>query len=98
MYLPTKIIGIVLEEEVEHCLEGINQYIKFYTRSKGYRAIEVVFAIKEASIVHATTTLKMEEWELLSMYLGMRIARLRVDRIPREIEKVWLASASLIRC
>lgn len=50
---------------------------------------------EETAVVYATTTLKMEEWVLLSTYHRRRIARLKMGRIPLEIKEEWLAAADL---
>lgn len=40
--------------------------------------------------------LKIEKWALMPTYLGRRIARLRIGKIPPEIEEGWLAAAVLL--
>lgn len=76
LYLLTKKTGIAPEEGIEKCLEDIQQYIMFYTKSKRYGVVEVKFAYEGVALVHATTILKTDEWLLLPKYLGRRKARL----------------------
>lgn len=57
--------------------------------------MEEKYCNKELATISATNILKTEEWVFFPTSLGQRIAKIRVRRVPVEIEVEWLVAAIL---
>lgn len=88
-------IEIALEGEIEKPLENMQEEIQFHTQGRQYGAVEVRFVTEKTVVAHGTATLKADDQALLPTYLGRRIVRLRIGKIPQEIEEEWLVTVIL---
>uniref|UniRef100_A0A0L8HUC8 Uncharacterized protein n=1 Tax=Octopus bimaculoides TaxID=37653 RepID=A0A0L8HUC8_OCTBM len=64
--------------------------IDYITRGKKFGTVEM--RMRNAS-QHSVKTLKTEDVGLIPMYMGMRTSRIRIGRIPPEIDLMWLVMA-----
>uniref|UniRef100_A0A0L8H776 Uncharacterized protein n=1 Tax=Octopus bimaculoides TaxID=37653 RepID=A0A0L8H776_OCTBM len=70
-------------------------YDILHEKKKTYGIVEVRFVSEEEARKHYTVPLRSAEWALLPTYCSKRAARVRLDRIPPEIDEAWLVAAIL---
>lgn len=83
-------IDIAKEEILELVQNKIRNDITFYTRCVKFGSIEVRLQTKELAEINVTKILRTNGF-FFPTYLKKRITRIRVGKVPPEIEEEWLA-------
>uniref|UniRef100_A0A0L8HDN2 CCHC-type domain-containing protein n=1 Tax=Octopus bimaculoides TaxID=37653 RepID=A0A0L8HDN2_OCTBM len=94
----SKKIEIAETEVIEKCLKEITEEVVLFMRGKKYETVKVYFKTEQGAKKYSTMPLRTDEWPLLPVYCGRRAARVRIGRLPLEIDMEWLVSVVIYKC
>lgn len=92
---PTKRTEMDPEREIETAMKKVVKYAICYTRGVKYGSVEVKFDTQNLAAGYFMKILQTEGSMLSPTFIGKRIVRVRVGKIPLEMETEWIAVAVL---
>lgn len=93
MDLSTGKIGIAPTDQIKEIFVNFKEQIEFKSRNVEFGEGEVLYNDKSFTEEIIGSKLQSEKWVLSPTYMGMKVIRLRVERIPPEFEREWLLAA-----
>lgn len=84
-----------LEKKIEMSLKPILERVEMMERGKVYSSVEVVFYKAEEAKKLSYKPLKTEEINFMPLYMGCRMARLRVRKIPKREDPLRVVATVL---